>query len=427
MAGYRNRPDLTAQAIDADGWLHTGDVGRIDDDGYVWIVDRKKELIINAAGKNMSPANIEARLKSAGPLIGQACVVGDRRPYNVALLVLDPDTAAGLDPADPDVVARVQEEVDAANAHLSRVEQIKRFRAAVRRVAAGRRRAHADDEAQAPPDRREVRRRDRRPLRLDSPYGMAERRLHGLQRVLGVNALFATAYGNVGSSIYYALGLVASFALGLTPIVFIITGFIFYLTAPPTPRPPRCTPSGMAERRLHGLQRVLGSTRSSHRLRQRRLVDLLRLGLVASFALGAHAGGLHHHRLHLLSDGRHLRRGHGDVPGGGRLVVLRAPRLQRVRVLLRRLGADAQLHDHDRHLGVLRAALLRQRHRRRRAAPQPGRHLLRHRRRRRPQPGQRRGRQGVGRRQHPAGRRRLPDPAAARGRRPRPRLLAAAR
>jgi long-subunit acyl-CoA synthetase (AMP-forming) len=128
MAGYRNRPDLTAEAIDADGWLHTGDVARIDDDGFVWIVDRKKELIINAAGKNMSPANIEARLKASGPLIGQACVVGDRRPYNVALLVLDPDTAAGLDPEDPAVVARVQEEVDAANAHLARVEQIKRFR-----------------------------------------------------------------------------------------------------------------------------------------------------------------------------------------------------------------------------------------------------------------------------------------------------------
>jgi long-subunit acyl-CoA synthetase (AMP-forming) len=128
MAGYRNRPDLTAEAIDAEGWLHTGDVARIDEDGFVWIVDRKKELIINAAGKNMSPANIEARLKASGPLIGQACVVGDRRPFNVALLVLDPDTGAGLDAQDAEVVARVQEEVDAANAHLSRVEQIKRFR-----------------------------------------------------------------------------------------------------------------------------------------------------------------------------------------------------------------------------------------------------------------------------------------------------------
>jgi long-subunit acyl-CoA synthetase (AMP-forming) len=127
MAGYRNRPDLTAETIDADGWLHTGDVARIDDDGFVWIVDRKKELIINAAGKNMSPANIEARLKSSGPLIGQACVFGDRRPYNVALLVLDPDTGAGLDPGDAAVIARVQDEVDAANEHLSRVEQIKRF------------------------------------------------------------------------------------------------------------------------------------------------------------------------------------------------------------------------------------------------------------------------------------------------------------
>src|SRR6476620_9035289 len=116
MRGYRNRPDLTAEAIDADGWLHTGDVARIDDDGFVWIVDRKKELIINAAGKNLSPANIEPTLKSAGPLIGQALVIGDRRPYNVALVVLDPES--GLDPTDPAVVAGVQAEVDAANAKL---------------------------------------------------------------------------------------------------------------------------------------------------------------------------------------------------------------------------------------------------------------------------------------------------------------------
>jgi long-chain acyl-CoA synthetase len=73
----------------------------------------------------MSPANIEAALKAAGPLIGQACVFGDRRPYNVALLTLDPET--GLDPRNPDVVERVQAEVDTANSRLSRVEQIKRF------------------------------------------------------------------------------------------------------------------------------------------------------------------------------------------------------------------------------------------------------------------------------------------------------------
>jgi long-chain acyl-CoA synthetase len=125
MRGYRNQPEKSAAALDADGWLRTGDVATIDDDGFVTIVDRKKELIINAAGKNMSPANIEAALKAAGPLIGQACVIGDRRPYNVALLVLDPE--AGLDPRNPEVVARVQSEVDAANSRLSRVEQIKRF------------------------------------------------------------------------------------------------------------------------------------------------------------------------------------------------------------------------------------------------------------------------------------------------------------
>ena len=64
MLGYRNEPERTAEAIDADGWLHTGDIAEIDADGFVKIVDRKKELIINAAGKNMSPANIEAAIKS---------------------------------------------------------------------------------------------------------------------------------------------------------------------------------------------------------------------------------------------------------------------------------------------------------------------------------------------------------------------------
>ena len=93
MLGYRNQPEKTAEAVDGDGWLHTGDIGEIDEDGYLKIVDRKKELIINAAGKNMSPANIEAAVKVGSPLIGQACAIGDRRPYNTALIVLDADYA----------------------------------------------------------------------------------------------------------------------------------------------------------------------------------------------------------------------------------------------------------------------------------------------------------------------------------------------
>ncbi|HEX4009090.1 MAG TPA: AMP-dependent synthetase/ligase [Solirubrobacteraceae bacterium] len=140
MSGYRNQPDLTAEAIDGDGWLHTGDVGSIDADGYLTIVDRKKELIINAAGKNMSPANIEAAVKSGSPLIGVACAIGDRRPYNTALIVLDADFAAGWAQQNglgdrtledlatqPAMIAAVQAGIDAANARLARVEQIKRF------------------------------------------------------------------------------------------------------------------------------------------------------------------------------------------------------------------------------------------------------------------------------------------------------------
>ncbi|WP_354698022.1 Long-chain-fatty-acid--CoA ligase FadD15 [Paraconexibacter sp. AEG42_29] len=125
MPGYRDDPERTAEALDADGWLHTGDIGTIDSDGYVTIVDRKKELIINAAGKNMSPANIEGQLKTASPLIGQACVVGDGRPYNVALLVLDAETAAGHDAAA--IPGLVADAVARANEQLSRVEQIKRY------------------------------------------------------------------------------------------------------------------------------------------------------------------------------------------------------------------------------------------------------------------------------------------------------------
>jgi long-subunit acyl-CoA synthetase (AMP-forming) len=140
MAGYRNQPEQTAEAIDADGWLHTGDIGEIDDDGYLKIVDRKKEIIINAAGKNMSPANIEGAIKTSTPLIGQAVTIGDRRPYNTALIVLDADFAPqwaaqnGLEgkslaelAREPAMIEAIQAGVDIANQKLARVEQIKKF------------------------------------------------------------------------------------------------------------------------------------------------------------------------------------------------------------------------------------------------------------------------------------------------------------
>ncbi|GIU86147.1 MAG: putative fatty-acid-CoA ligase FadD [Acidimicrobiia bacterium] len=137
--GYLNAPDKTAEVFDDDGWFHTGDIGVLDEDGYLRIVDRKKELIITAGGKNISPANLEAALK-AGALIGQACVVGDNKPYVAALLVLDPEAAPqwarsrGIEVTSldelarhPDVLAEVGREVEEANARFSQVEKVKRW------------------------------------------------------------------------------------------------------------------------------------------------------------------------------------------------------------------------------------------------------------------------------------------------------------
>lgn len=140
MKGYRKEPAKTAEAIDSDGWLHTGDVFDIDSDGYLRVVDRKKELIINVAGKNMSPANIENTILAACPMVGVMMAIGDGRTYNTALLVFDADSLGpyaaqrGLDAspaalaADPEVIARIAAGVAEGNAKLSRVEQIKRFR-----------------------------------------------------------------------------------------------------------------------------------------------------------------------------------------------------------------------------------------------------------------------------------------------------------
>ncbi len=125
--------------VDADGWLHTGDIGEFDADGFLKIIDRKKELIITSGGKNISPALVEYELQRH-PLIGQACAIGDRRNYVTALLVLDPETTpawarergiafdslADL-AADPDVIAEVERGVATANSRLARPEQVRRF------------------------------------------------------------------------------------------------------------------------------------------------------------------------------------------------------------------------------------------------------------------------------------------------------------
>ncbi len=139
MKGYRNLPDKTKETFTDDGYLLSGDIGEFDDDGYLKIVDRKKELIITAAGKNLSPANIEARLKQI-PLVSQAVAIGDRRKFVSALLTLDDEAAKswakehGMD-RDPEKLAEsqelieeVQRGVDEANEELARVEQVKKFK-----------------------------------------------------------------------------------------------------------------------------------------------------------------------------------------------------------------------------------------------------------------------------------------------------------
>jgi long-chain acyl-CoA synthetase len=139
FSGYLDDPARTAEALDADGWLHSGDIATIDEDGYWRVIDRKKELIITAGGKNVSPANLEAKLKLV-PLVGQACAIGDNRPFVSALLVLDPETAAafarteGIEystlselATNPRVLEVVGKGVDEAMATFNHAEQIKRF------------------------------------------------------------------------------------------------------------------------------------------------------------------------------------------------------------------------------------------------------------------------------------------------------------
>jgi long-chain acyl-CoA synthetase len=138
FSGYWDNEPATREVLDPEGWLHTGDLGSLDEDGFLTITGRKKDIIITAGGKNLAPSNLENDLKQS-PFISHAVMYGDRRPYPVALITLDPEaiipwaSAHGL-PEDlaelaqhPEVVALVQEALDSANARYAQVEQIKRF------------------------------------------------------------------------------------------------------------------------------------------------------------------------------------------------------------------------------------------------------------------------------------------------------------
>ena len=175
--GYYNDPEKTAETL-IDGWLHSGDIGVMDDDGYVTIVDRKKELIITSGGKNISPANLESALKMI-PLVGQACAIGDARKFVSALLVLDAERAPvwakerGIEfdtlddlAANAEVVAEVQRGVDEANQPVRAGRADQEVHAPGRGVAARHRPADADVEAEAPRHPRPLRRRHRGHVRL---------------------------------------------------------------------------------------------------------------------------------------------------------------------------------------------------------------------------------------------------------------------
>jgi long-chain acyl-CoA synthetase len=140
FTGYRHNPEATAEVLDAEGWLHTGDIGELDDESFLRVTGRKKELIVTAGGKNVTPAVLEDRIR-AHPLVSQAMVVGDGRPFIACLVTLDPDalgfwmerhgrpaSASAADLAgDPELIAEIQEAVDDANKAVSRAESIRRF------------------------------------------------------------------------------------------------------------------------------------------------------------------------------------------------------------------------------------------------------------------------------------------------------------
>jgi long-chain acyl-CoA synthetase len=122
--GYLHNEEATNEAFDEDGWLKTGDVGHIDDDGFLFITDRKKDIIITAGGENVTPSLIEAALQT-NPLIATVVVIGDQRPFLTALVSIDPEAADGMD--SDEIRASVQGAVDEVNAESARVRQLKKF------------------------------------------------------------------------------------------------------------------------------------------------------------------------------------------------------------------------------------------------------------------------------------------------------------
>jgi long-chain acyl-CoA synthetase len=140
MKGYYNLPQDTAEALEPDGWFHTGDIGQLDADGFLTITDRKKDILVTAGGKNIAPQNIEGQLKASCPYVSQAVMLGDRRPFCVALITLNEETTGkwarehGIDYKDyadlanrPEVKQLIRDGVEAVNAHLASYERIKDF------------------------------------------------------------------------------------------------------------------------------------------------------------------------------------------------------------------------------------------------------------------------------------------------------------